>query len=89
MSDEIEKTLSERGKRYGEYVPHANLVEKIVADLLYDTRLPLYMRHAIRMIVEKLVRAANGDPLYDDNWRDIAGYATLVLKELEKDNVQQ
>jgi hypothetical protein len=29
-------------------------------------------------------RICNGDPFYVDSWRDIAGYAQLVVNELEK-----
>jgi hypothetical protein len=34
------------------------------------------------MIVHKIGRILNGDPNYDDSWADIAGYAQLVVKEL-------
>ena len=33
------------------------------------------------MIQHKIGRVLNGDPNYDDNYRDIAGYATLLLDE--------
>ena len=46
------------------------------------------MTEAITMIANKLGRVINGDPYYDDSWRDIAGYATLVVKELEKQEKQ-
>ena len=36
------------------------------------------------MIASKIARIVNGDPDYADNWHDIAGYARLVEKELEK-----
>lgn len=35
------------------------------------------------MICNKIARAVNGDPQYFDNWRDIAGYATLAEKACE------
>jgi hypothetical protein len=38
------------------------------------------------MITHKISRILNGDPNYDDSWRDIAGYAMLVVKELERNN---
>ena len=34
------------------------------------------------MIQHKIGRILNGDPNYDDNWRDICGYSQLVLDEL-------
>jgi hypothetical protein len=42
------------------------------------------MRESLDLIANKLSRIINGDPYYDDSWRDISGYATLVLQRLEK-----
>lgn len=39
-------------------------------------------KEALRIIANKIGRILNGDPEYDDNWRDIAGYATLVLDRI-------
>lgn len=39
-------------------------------------------KEALDMIQHKIGRILNGDPTYDDNWKDIAGYATLVAEEL-------
>ena len=51
----------------------------------YSEFVPPYIQEAIHMIAHKLSRIACGDHTYDDNWRDIAGYATLVVEELNKD----
>lgn len=37
---------------------------------------------ALEMIAHKIARILNGDPDYEDSWRDIAGYATLVADRL-------
>ena len=34
------------------------------------------------MIQHKIGRILNGDPNYDDNWKDIAGYSKLIADEL-------
>ena len=34
------------------------------------------------MIMHKISRILNGDPNYVESWRDISGYAELVVKEL-------
>lgn len=36
------------------------------------------------MILHKVSRIINGDPSYADSWRDIAGYAQLIVNELDK-----
>jgi hypothetical protein len=43
-------------------------------------------KQALDTILDKISRIINGDPDYTDNWRDIAGYATLVLNRLETRN---
>ena len=48
------------------------------------TPMPDVHQHALDMIAVKLGRILAGDPNYVDNWRDIAGYATKVLEQLEE-----
>jgi hypothetical protein len=91
-SASIEETLAQRGERYGEFAQHAELSQALHQTILrhyYKTHggteatpLPPYMVEALQMISHKLARIANGDPFYDDSWKDIAGYAELVAKIL-------
>lgn len=71
----IEKTLEERGTRYGDF--------KEVAETTYQLQEVLKRSQASRMICNKMARIVCGDPNYIDNWHDIAGYATLIEKELQ------
>ena len=48
-------------------------------------RLPPDAAQALDTICDKIARILNGDPNYDDNWRDISGYATLVLNRILKE----
>ena len=41
-------------------------------------------RMAIEMISMKMARISSGNASYIDHWRDISGYAELVVRELEK-----
>ena len=80
-----EKTLKERGSRYGEFKTHAEISQQLKTIMFHGSDwdgMQEYQRESIEMICHKLARIANGDPFYDDNWRDIAGYAELVVKEL-------
>lgn len=92
MSENIENTLYERREKYGDFGDHAYLAQELL-DICKGENLTIrtswskmerYEREALQMIVHKIARIINGDPHYDDNWRDIAGYATLVLKEYGK-----
>lgn len=91
MSETVQDVIAERASRYGEYKDQARLALKLQATLRdFKSRnhvqawnyLPDYQQHALAMIMEKVARLMSGDPDYDDNWRDIAGYATLVLDRL-------
>ena len=92
----IDTTLAERGSRYGEFAHVAQLTEALYQTYMqtyYQTHggnqatpLPPYIATAVHMICNKLARSACGDPFYDDNYRDIAGYAELVVRELNKTN---
>lgn len=89
MASDIQQTLNERGNRYGEFNEHARITQEI-KNVLQSGRswetCNASQREALEMIAHKLGRIVNGDPNYDDSWRDIAGYAQLVVNELEDAN---
>jgi len=96
MSKNIQDTLDERGTRYGDFKNHADISQEIQnavakgfmlrGDGLTLNDVPSYQLEALTMIAHKIGRIVNGDTNYDDSWRDIAGYATLVVNELETQN---
>lgn len=83
----VEKTLIERGSRYGDFKTHAEVTQRI-KDAMYLTdytgKLKPHHVEALDMIANKIGRIINGDPDYADSWHDIAGYATLVEQEIGK-----
>lgn len=83
-----QQVLKERGSRYGSFRTQAERTMELMAvfeQAAWWPAAPPYIKKGITAICDKLSRIANGDPTYDDNWRDISGYATLVLNELEED----
>lgn len=81
----IEATLAERGKRYGEFAGHAQITQSIKALFHSHAKWLLLandQKEALEMIAHKIGRIFNGDPDYDDSWVDIAGYAKLVADRL-------
>lgn len=81
----IEKTLAERGKRYGDFKTHAMITQSIKMAMKVSPKwdaLPPEMKEALEMIAHKMGRILNGDPRYKDSWTDISGYSTLIEKEL-------
>lgn len=83
---EIDKTLQERGNRYGTFVDNAIMCQLFKNIIRQSPQLEGYHIEALDMITHKIARILNGDPNYDDSWRDIAGYAMLVVKYLEEQN---
>lgn len=83
----IQDTLSERGKRYGDFTGHAVITQNIKDAMVRSPRwgtLSAAQRESLEMIAHKIGRILNGDPNYADSWVDIAGYATLVADPLLK-----
>lgn len=86
--------LVNRGKRYGSFEGHAAIsqaLQKVVADGFTNREdgktiedMTPSQREALFMVLHKVARIVNGDFNYDDSWRDIAGYATLVVDLLNK-----
>ena len=90
--DTLQETLIERGGRYGPFRGHAEVtvaLKEVLANELAARlkKLPPIQQEALDMIFHKIGRIVNGDNNYEDSWHDIAGYAELVVKDLNGDGV--
>ena len=85
----INKTLEQRGERYGKFKDVASTTYAL-QEILRNAKNHEHMTDdqviALDMICNKMARIVNGDPSYIDNWHDISGYATLVEQELNITN---
>jgi len=86
---ELEEILKERGANYGAFSGHAAVTQDIKTTMYQGLsknekylNLPdakrVVVAEALDMIAHKIGRIVNGDPLFQDSWDDIAGYAKLV-----------
>lgn len=79
------RLITERGSRYGKFKDGAEIMQSL-KDTMRDVdgwnNLTASQKEALDMIQHKIGRILNGDPTYDDSWKDIAGYATLIVNEL-------
>jgi len=85
-SQDISEVLEERGKRYGDFVGHAVITQKLKRVMASQSgweNLDVDMKESLEMIAHKIGRILNGDPSYADSWVDIAGYSKLVADRLE------
>ncbi len=82
---EIERTLEERGSRYGTFSGHAR-ISQAIKQAMYDSSnwatLSADKKEALEMIAHKIARILNGDPNFHDSWYDIVGYSKLVSDQL-------
>ena len=88
----INKTLEQRGERYGKFKDVAATtyaLQEILRVASNYERMADDQIIALDMICNKMARIVNGDPNYIDNWHDISGYATLVEQELNITNRDQ
>ena len=85
FTTETEALITERGSRYGKFKDGADIMQSL-KDTMRDVdgwnNLTASQKEALDMIQHKIGRILNGDPTYDDSWKDIAGYATLIVNEL-------
>ena len=81
----INETLDGREAQYGAFIGQASLCQSLKYTMHRSDnwkKLEMDQREALEMIQHKVARILNGDPDYADNWHDIAGYATLVERQL-------
>jgi hypothetical protein len=88
MTTDIAQTLVERGNRYGPFVGHAEVTQRLKGVIYEELNkrgkaLAPDMREALDMVCHKIGRIINGDENYDDSWVDIAGYTKLVADRLQ------
>jgi len=80
----IDDILLERQKTHGSFKTHALITQSLkkVASETAVSSLTHSQAEALEMILHKIGRILNGNPNHKDHWDDIAGYATLISREL-------
>jgi len=88
MATDLHTILTQRKAQYGSFDNVAEHTQFFMSAFEKRQPLPPVLAEALHMICNKLARIACGDPLYEDSWRDIAGYAMLATRWLEDYNGQ-
>lgn len=87
-ADFTQSIIRQRAKRYGKFKDGAEIMrdlKHVMHEVDGWNNLSPSQKEALDMIQHKIGRILNGDPNYDDNWKDVAGYATLIVNELSGD----
>lgn len=78
---DLETTLKERGAQYGKnWDAYCEIRRALMTNepMKYSNK----QRYALDMIAMKLSRIVAGNANNKDTWHDIAGYATLIEKDI-------
>jgi hypothetical protein len=78
--------LNEREQTHGRFEEVAYTARTIRYAMTRDG-LSAVQEEALNMIASKLARIACGNPDEPDHWRDIAGYAELVVRDLRRESI--
>ena len=83
---EIEQVLKERKTTHGDFRVQFKIAQDLKSTFYSHLERPLtpVQRESIDMILTKLSRICSGNSDHADHWDDIAGYAKLASKELER-----
>ena len=79
--DKIDAVINERANNYGRFEDGAEIMQQlksVVRSAEGWRRLKPNQAEAIEMILHKIGRIVNGNPMYDDSWVDISGYSKLI-----------
>ena len=84
MADE-NGILEERAKTHGKFEDVASASQELKRTLQNRAKRKLNTSQieALENIAQKMARIVCGNPNEPDHWRDIAGYATLIVNDME------
>lgn len=85
VESNVEQTLSDRESTYGSFKDVALTTRNLMNCIDVDS-MNAVQQEALHMICSKLARITNGDPNHVDSWHDIAGYASLVVKDISENS---
>lgn len=86
MSIQIETVLAERNATHGDYREQAAFAQQFKRMMRAGRnweRLDFYQAQSLEAFADKISRVLCGNFNEPDHYRDVAGYATLVVRELE------
>ena len=82
---DVKDTLADREKIYGDFLYVATTAQNLKDDMRHTrgwNALSMAKQEALDMIATKIGRILNEGANHADNWHDIAGYATLIERDM-------
>ena len=85
--ENIQNVLTERARTHGDF-EHVAKMSQNLKHMMKSTRafqdLDFYMAESLETIATKIARILSGNCFDKDHWADISGYATLVVRQIER-----
>lgn len=81
----LNETLTERGEQYGDFKDMADTAQAL-KDMPNRESMTGVEKEAWDLICTKLARIVHGNPHNRDSWHDIAGYASLVVAQMDQED---
>lgn len=85
--DNIQTVLADRARTHGDF-EHVAKMSQNLKHTMKSTRafedLDYYMAESLEQMAMKIARILSGNCFETDHWQDIAGYASLVVRQIER-----
>lgn len=88
MAENVTEILQQREGTHGLYSEVCSISQGIKTTMQIGVNwryLKAEQRESLEMIANKIGRILSGNSDFIDHWQDIAGYAALIVKEMEDD----
>lgn len=86
MAEDVKDILQQREGTHGFYSEVSSVSQGIKMTMQIGVNwkyLKAEQRESLEMIANKIGRILSGNSDFIDHWQDIAGYASLIVKEME------
>jgi hypothetical protein len=86
-SDETRQLLEARPKTHGDFAPGAKFVQTVMRAAQESPswgQMTDVQKECFHHIAQKLQRVVCGDPDFADHWDDVAGYAKIAVREINR-----
>lgn len=87
MTDKINGVVSERDSRHGGFDKVSRVsqdLKRVMVSSPNWCHLSDVHKEGLEMVVHKIARVLCGDENYEDNYVDISGYSSVILKYIKK-----
>ncbi len=87
IKDLVQGILDERGEQYGDYNEMCQVIwglKKEIHPYALKRGMSPFVAEALDLICTKIGRLCTGNAQHIDTWQDIIGYATLVVRQINR-----